>query len=194
MLLWILLTIISCKSIKTSSSILFNGEDLSGWTIHGSEKWYVENGLLTCENDKDENFGYLATNKKYQNFELNLEFKPNIKSNGGVFIHSKLDGTKISGLQVEIGIPGHHTAGIHSYDKGWLIKPDPINDEVLKMGKWNHMKIKVKDSKMIVWLNGTKMVSLVDSKIKNEEGNIALQIHKGTINKLQWRNIKILEL
>ena len=25
---------------------LFNGKDLTGWTIHGTEKWYVENGEL----------------------------------------------------------------------------------------------------------------------------------------------------
>ena len=25
---------------------LFNGKDLSGWTIHGTEKWFVKDGLL----------------------------------------------------------------------------------------------------------------------------------------------------
>lgn len=28
---------------------LFNGKDLTGWKIYGSEKWYVDNGLLVCE-------------------------------------------------------------------------------------------------------------------------------------------------
>ena len=28
---------------------LFNGKDLGGWTINGTEKWYVENGELVCE-------------------------------------------------------------------------------------------------------------------------------------------------
>ncbi len=28
---------------------LFNGKDLTGWIIHGTEKWYVEDGLLICE-------------------------------------------------------------------------------------------------------------------------------------------------
>jgi hypothetical protein len=27
---------------------IFNGNDLTGWTIHGTEKWYVENGQLIC--------------------------------------------------------------------------------------------------------------------------------------------------
>ena len=27
---------------------LFNGQDLSGWKIHGTEKWYVEDVELVC--------------------------------------------------------------------------------------------------------------------------------------------------
>ena len=54
---------------------LFNGKDLTGWTIHGTEKWYVENGELICESGPDKQYGYLSTNKSYKNFELTLEFK-----------------------------------------------------------------------------------------------------------------------
>ena len=54
---------------------LFNGKDLTGWTIHGTEKWYVENGELICESGPDKQYGYLSTNKNYKNFELTLEFK-----------------------------------------------------------------------------------------------------------------------
>ena len=28
---------------------LFNGKDLSGWTVYGTEKWYVEDGVLVSE-------------------------------------------------------------------------------------------------------------------------------------------------
>ena len=27
---------------------LFNGKDLTGWIIYGTEKWYVDNGELVC--------------------------------------------------------------------------------------------------------------------------------------------------
>ena len=29
-------------------SYIFNGENLDGWTIHGTELWYVEDGELVC--------------------------------------------------------------------------------------------------------------------------------------------------
>ena len=32
---------------------IFNGKDLTGWTIHGTEKWYVANGELVCESGPD---------------------------------------------------------------------------------------------------------------------------------------------
>ena len=53
---------------------LFNGKDLTGWKIYGTEKWYVENGLLVCESGPDKQYGYLATEKFYKNFDLTVEF------------------------------------------------------------------------------------------------------------------------
>ena len=54
----------------TAQKSLFNGENLDGWTIYGTEKWYVEDGLLVCESGPDEQYGYLGTNEHYKNFEL----------------------------------------------------------------------------------------------------------------------------
>jgi len=64
---------------------LFNGKDLTGWTIHGTEKWYVQNGELICESGPNKQYGYLSTSKIYKNFELTLEFKQEANGNSGVF-------------------------------------------------------------------------------------------------------------
>ena len=32
---------------------IFNGKDLTGWTIHGTENWFVEKGKLVCESGPD---------------------------------------------------------------------------------------------------------------------------------------------
>ena len=52
----------------------------------------------------------------------------------------------------------------------------------------------VENDKMIVWLNGTEMVSLVDPKLATEEGKIAFQIHKGDTTELEWKNVTISEM
>src|SRR5690349_13096872 len=72
---------------------LFNGKDLTGWKVHGTEKWYVDNGDLICESGPDKKYGYLATEKSYKDFELTLEFKQESNGNSGVFFRSSLDGT-----------------------------------------------------------------------------------------------------
>lgn len=84
---------------------LFNGKDLSGWNIHGTEKWYVENGELVCESGPDKQYGYLSTNQSYKNFILTLDFKLEANGNSGVFIRSSIEGTKINGWQVEVAPP-----------------------------------------------------------------------------------------
>jgi hypothetical protein len=90
---------------------LFNGKDLTGWIVYGTEKWYVENGLIVSESGPDKGYGYLGTEKQYKDFEINLEFKQEADGNSGVFIRSTVDGTKVSGWQVEVAPPGNDTGG-----------------------------------------------------------------------------------
>ena len=181
--------------LKAQKNKIFNGKNLDGWIVHGSEKWYVDEGELICESGPNEKYGYLSTAKFYNDFILTLDFKQESNGNSGVFFRSGIEGTKISGWQVEVAPPKNNTGGIYeSYGRGWLIKPDLRKDNVLKMGKWNHMKIKVVGSSVITWLNGTKMVELEDKKIGQGKGAIALQIHDGGGIKVRWKNIRIEEL
>ena len=191
--LTITMLLVSTTITFAQEQTLFNGEDLSGWTIYGTEKWYVEDGLLVCESGPDEQYGYLATNKHYKDFTLMLEFKQEANGNSGVFIRSTIDGTKINGWQVEVAPPGHDTGGVYeSYGREWLIKPDPEKDKVLKMGEWNQMKIRLNGGTLTSWLNGVQMVTITDTKIGAGEGSIALQIHAGGGIKVKWRNIKVM--
>ncbi len=193
--------VLSCGTTKQKAGDnpaqvkLFNGKDLDGWVNYGAEKWYVENGELICESGPKAQYGYLATEKYYDDFELSVEFKQEANGNSGVFFRSTIEGTKITGWQVEVAPPGHDTGGIYeSYGRGWLIKPDPAKDSVLKMGEWNTMKIRVVGPKITTWLNGTEMVQLEDEKIGKGKGSIALQIHDGGGIKVHWRNIVVTPL
>jgi hypothetical protein len=187
-----LLFLLTAVFMNAQKTTLFNGKDLTGWNIHGTELWYVEDGLLVCESGPEEKYGYLSTKKFYDDFILTLEFKQEANGNSGVFFRSTLEGTKISGWQVEVAPPGNDSGGIYeSYGRGWLIKPDPEKDTALKMGDWNRMKIKVVGDKVTTWLNGTQMISFTDEKIGRGKGSIALQIHDGGGIKIRWRKLKV---
>ncbi len=182
-------------AILAQTESIFNGMDLTGWTIYGTELWYVEDGLLVCESGPDKEYGYLGTDKEYKDFELSVEFKQGADGNSGVFFRSSIDGTKIAGWQAEVAPPGHSTGGIYeSYGRGWIIKPDPELDKHLKFGDWNTMRVRVVGGKVETWLNGYLMVSLDDKMIAGATGSIALQIHSGGGIKVQWRNLLITEL
>lgn len=182
--------------VVNKGKALFNGKDLSGWKIHGTEKWYVENGQIICESGPDAEYGYLATDNTYEDFELSLEFRQEADGNSGVFFRSSLDGTKISGWQVEVAPPGNDSGGIYeSYGRGWLEQIPKNKENILQMGNWNKMKIKVEGDRVTTWLNGEEMVDMEDEKIGAAgKGVIALQIHSGGGIKVRWKNIMLTEL
>jgi len=174
---------------------IFNGKDISGWQIYGTEKWYVENGLLVCESGPDKQYGYLATINEFKDFELTLEFKQESNGNSGVFFHSQIEGTTVSGWQAEVAPLNLHSGGIYeSYGRGWLIQPTADKEMALKEGEWNEMKVRVKGNEVTTWLNGEQMITFTDDKIGSRSGKIALQIHDGGGVKVRWRNIFITEL
>ncbi len=174
---------------------LFNGKNLKGWKIYGTEKWYVENGELVCESGPDKGYGYLATEKPYKNFELTLDFKQEANGNSGVFFRSSIEGTKISGWQVEVAPKGNDTGGIYeSYGRGWLEQIPEEKENILKEGEWNTLKIRVVGDAVTTYLNGKEMVNLKDEKIGEANGSIALQIHDGGGIKVRWKNIMVQEI
>lgn len=191
------LLLASCTATKNSGKTvsLFNGKDLSGWTIHGTEKWYVENGELICESGPDKQYGYLSTNDMYKNFDLSVQFKQEANGNSGVFFRSSIEGVKISGWQVEVAPLNLHTGGIYeSYGRGWMIKPKPEDEKHLKVGEWNTLRIRVINDEVTTWLNGHQMIYLKDEKIGNANGFIALQIHDGGGIKVRWKDFKLTKL
>ena len=171
---------------------LFNGYDLSGWTQYGTEKWYVEDSLLVCESGPDKGYGYLATDMYYKDFDLSVDFRQVSDGNSGVFFRSMIEGTRISGWQVEVAPPGNDTGGIYeSYGRGWLVQIPDEKENILLPGEWNRMRIKVVGPDVTVWLNGTEMTRFNDPVIGKANGRIALQIHDGGGIKVQWRNLVI---
>ncbi|WP_419165584.1 3-keto-disaccharide hydrolase [Candidatus Palauibacter sp.] len=189
----------SIRILPLESISIFNGENLDGWRVHGTERWYVEEGEeggeLVCESGPDAAYGYLVTEETYRDFDLTVEFKQEADGNSGVFLRSSVEGTTVSGWQAEVAPPGLFTGGIYeSYGRGWLVQPDPALDAALRMGDWNTMRIRADGDRVTTWLNGTMMVDFEDEKIGQAEGSIALQIHDGGGIRVRWRNLRLTNL
>ena len=173
---------------------LFNGKDLTGWTLYGKDKWYVENGELVCESaDVPDQYGYLATDEYYDDFDLTVEFKQEANGNSGVFFRSTVTPPDhVNGWQVEVAPKGNDTAGIYeSYGRGWLVQIPEEKEDILKDGQWNTLRILAQGARIQTWLNGEPMVDITDEKVGLGHGRIALQIHDGGGIKVRWRNLHI---
>ena len=196
LLFLIICSFFSCtQNQKVNTVSLFNGNNLDGLIIYGTEKWYVDNNELVCESGPDKQYGYLGTQDNFDDFILQLKFKQENNGNSGVFFRSTVDGTKVKGWQVEVAPPGYHSGGIYeSYGRGWLVKPESSKDSIVNMGEWNDMKIKVIGDEVTTWINDTEMIKIKDSIIGKGIGGVALQIHDGGGIKVRWKDLKIQKL
>lgn len=176
---------------------LFNGKDLKGWEVYGTEKWYVDpEGLLVCESGPDKQYGYLGTREYFKDFDLTVKFRQLANGNSGIFFHTFVEPVaRVHGWQCEVAPQGQDSGGIYeSYGRGWLqVIPDE-KENILRQGEWNEMRLRVEGDHIQTWLNGQPMVDFRDEKIGKAQGRIALQIHDGGGIKVQWKDFNIKRL
>jgi hypothetical protein len=176
---------------------LFNGKDLAGWKKQGSEKWVIEDGAIYGEGISKE-YGYLATEKDYQDFHLSLRFKCEADGNSGVYIHTRFEGDTakhFGGRQVEIDRRiGRHTGGLYGDGRGWIVWPAPELETVLKPFDWNDLLIQVEGNRYRTFLNGVQMIDFTYPSPATTDGVIALQLHSGGEGRMRFKDIWIRDL
>ena len=185
---------------------LFDGETLNGWYIKGGDASYkVENGAIVGSTvyDTKSTSTFLITEKEYDDFILEVDYKVDPKMNSGIQIRSNsLDhymNGRVHGYQIEIDpLDRAWSAGIYdSSRRGWLF---PLTDntkaqEAFKQNEWNHYRIEAIDDTIKTWINDVPAAHLIDDETAS--GFIALQVHgigeddvEGT--EIMWKDIKIL--
>lgn len=69
---------------------LFDGKTLDGWFKHGGGKFYVEDGAIVGETVVGLPNSFLATERTFRNFVLEVDFKVDPALNSGVQIRSNI--------------------------------------------------------------------------------------------------------
>jgi hypothetical protein len=180
---------------------LFNGKDLTGWKVHGGkmDSWGAENGVMFTTGVGG---GWLLTEKEYDNFELQLEYKVPKGGNSGVGLRAPRQGDiAYSGMEIQILDdpapeykdirPGQHTGSIYDVVPSSKQPSKPV-------GEWNRYHITAKGRHITVELNGEKIVDADLDEYKDHAkkhpgimrttGCIGLQSHT---DRVEFRNIYV---
>lgn len=195
------LTSVSAQEAAGGWRELFNGQDLTGFTMTGSAAWKVEDGVIAGGQDGDfRKRGNLVTVGEFKDFELELDFliDEHGKYNSGVHIRGG------GSYQINIGRPpaGEFIGvGVHRGEPrawAWLSKGDE-KDTVRKPLQWNTLRIVANGAHFEITLNGVKTVDVTDPAPEPrwlEKGVLSFQTygaeeHAGFV---KFRHLRIREL
>ncbi|NQT81989.1 ThuA domain-containing protein [bacterium] len=185
---------------------IFDGKTDSGWHVsrstgHGTGgKWVIENGAIVGQQNPPRQGGIFITDKKYGDFELIIEAKPEWGVDSGIFLRSTETG---KAYQVLVDYHGSgNVGGIYGEGIGGFYFPSKQYPAAWKKDDWNIFRVKISGQppKITVWMNGVHMVDYEDDKVRiPEKGGIAVQVHgggpeEGIKARAIYRNVQIKSL
>ncbi|MES2920511.1 MAG: DUF1080 domain-containing protein [Verrucomicrobiota bacterium] len=164
--------------------MLWDGKTSEGWRSPKSEEfptkgWKMSDGILsTVENKGAEaaGGGDIITRKRYDNFELKVDFRLTPGANSGVkiFVQPNISAISKAGEKAAVGSAiglefqilddklhpdaklGHN--GDRTIGSLYDLIPAPAGKKVMGVGDWNHARIVSKGKRVEFYLNGVKTV------------------------------------
>jgi 3-keto-disaccharide hydrolase len=165
---------------------LFNGKSLDGWhTVgRGESAWSAVSGVL--QNSKSG--ANLATDQKFEDFKLHMEFRVPKGANSGVYLRGRYE------LQIDdaagLDPSSHHLGGVYGFIA-------PSESVARAAGEWQSMDVTLVGRMITYDLNGTTIISnreipgitggALDS-VEADPGPLLLQGDHGPVD---YRNIVV---
>ncbi|OFV97659.1 MAG: hypothetical protein A3H28_02365 [Acidobacteria bacterium RIFCSPLOWO2_02_FULL_61_28] len=159
---------------------LFDGKSLDGWRKLGTANWHIVEDYVEASSGT----GFLVTPNAYGNFHLTAEFWTDADANSGIFIRCSNPNEVTAASAYEVNIFDKRPDP--QYRTGAIVNVASPKARLDAAGKWNTFEITAEGSRLVVRMNGTLMVDVMDTKFAS--GPIALQYGAGIV---RFRNVKI---
>jgi hypothetical protein len=196
--------------------VLYDGKSVEHWRGFKREgfpdrSWDFRDGVLQSVEGAEP--VDLITRDKYQDFDLELEWRISPGGNSGIMFHVSEDAAKpwFSGPEMQILDDNQHPDGRNPKTSAGSLFDliAPVNKELKPVGEWNLVRIHVAGPHVEYWLNGGKVVEyelgsdafkalIAGSQFRDQQsyarqktGRIVLQSYERQVS---FRNIKIRRL
>ncbi len=184
-------------TVEPGFQSIFNGKDLTGWEGN-LELWKVRDGMIVGDSPGIRQNEFLATKKRYGDFELRLEFKLHDGAgNSGVQFRTRRvpDSSEVEGYQADIGENYWGCLYDEHRRRKVLAQAAPELKDVLKKDDWNEYVIRAQGNHILLKINGVTTVDYheEDPQIARS-GIIAIQVHSGPPLRVDFRKLRIREL
>lgn len=201
-------TAVETQDTATGWQPMFNGRDLEGWTLVNtpSETWSFEDSMLICTGKP---IGEIRTNRMYQNFELEIEWRHMLPAgNAGIFVWA--DDITARGVPfhrgIEVQVLENAYGNTDSYTTHGDIFPihgadmTPVNGRNGKRAfptelrskpspEWNYYRIVCQDGNISLAVNGEVVTR--GENANPRIGYICIESEGGVVH---YRNGRIREL
>jgi Domain of Unknown Function (DUF1080) len=163
---------------------LFNGSDLKGWHALGENQWQAESGILRSPKSGSN----IATDEKFTDFKLHIEFRYPKGSNSGVYLRGRYE------VQIEDSKGMEPLNDQLSSIYGFL---PPSEMRAKDAGEWQTYDITLMGRMVTVALNGKTVIcnqeipGITGGALNSKEGEPGPIYLQGDHGPIEFRNIEI---
>ena len=156
-------------------TLLFDGQTLNGWRDYNgktlTQPWHVVDGCIQANGDGSDLSGYIVTEKQYENFILDWDWKLSYGGNSGMLYHVVEDPyfkvPYVTGPEYQlIDNEGWEKTNAPTKLEEWqklgvdyaMYLPNPDSMFVNPQGEWNNSRIVFDNGHVEHYLNGHKIL------------------------------------
>lgn len=189
------LELLPVPSSATGWFDLFNGKDLTGWTVMGVKGWTVENGYILGKTTVGASNGWLMSEREFADYELELEYKITPGSNSGIFLRAFPEGD-VSGKDFrEIQLldddsPSFATQPAQNRTGSLFgrVAPDPAPKA--PADQWHRVRVRLQGQQLQLAINDIAVLTHTLTDIR-PSGRIGLQLYP---TQVEFRGIRVRSL